>query len=181
MKQWYVMYVSLYSYRKIWSMGYTDNKKPFLQLCNKEKIPMLICAQELFNLYFFFIKFQQIDHWNIKYQIVVHHDRMYMSVIKYTVLFLSFMAFSRSIDVILFLFNSLWPNYAIRRQGTESKLAQVMACCLMAPSQYLNQYWLIISKVLWHSSWEDLKIPISKIRLKITFKNHIWISQGPMS
>ena len=27
-----------------------------------------------------------------------------------------------------------------------------MACCLTAPSHYLNQCWLIISKVLWHSS-----------------------------
>ena len=27
-----------------------------------------------------------------------------------------------------------------------------MACCLMAPSHYLSQCWLIISKVLWHSS-----------------------------
>ena len=27
-----------------------------------------------------------------------------------------------------------------------------MACCLMAPSHYLNQCWLITSKVLWHSS-----------------------------
>ena len=33
-----------------------------------------------------------------------------------------------------------------------SILAQVMTCCLMAPSHYLNQYWLVISKVLWHSS-----------------------------
>ena len=48
--------------------------------------------------------------------------------------------------------NSLWPSDAIRRQGTESTVAQVMACCLMAPSRYLNQCWLIISKVLWHSS-----------------------------
>ena len=32
--------------------------------------------------------------------------------------------------------NLLWPNDAI----TESSLAQVMACCLMAPSHYLNQY-----------------------------------------
>ena len=30
-------------------------------------------------------------------------------------------------------------------------LAQVMACCLMAPSHYLNQYWLLISVVLYHS------------------------------
>ena len=48
-------------------------------------------------------------------------------------------------------FNSLWPSDAIRRQKTESTLAQVMACCLMAPSHYLNQCWFIISKVLWHS------------------------------
>ena len=67
-----------------------------------------------------------------------------------------------------FSLNSLWPSDAIKRQGTESTLAQVMACCLTAPSHYLNQCWLIISKVLWHSS-EDLKIPISKARLKIPF------------
>ena len=51
--------------------------------------------------------------------------------------------------------NSLWPSAcsdAIRRQETESTLAQVMACCLTAPSHYLNQCWLIISKVLWQSS-----------------------------
>ena len=32
-----------------------------------------------------------------------------------------------------------------------STLAQLMACCLMAPSHYLNQCWLIISEVQWHS------------------------------
>ena len=32
-----------------------------------------------------------------------------------------------------------------------------MACCLTAPSHYLNHCWLIISKVLWHSS-EDIII-----------------------
>ena len=26
-----------------------------------------------------------------------------------------------------------------------------MACCLMAPSHYLNQCWLLISEILWHS------------------------------
>ena len=30
-------------------------------------------------------------------------------------------------------------------------LAQVMACCLAAPSHYLNQCWLFINGVLWHS------------------------------
>ena len=50
------------------------------------------------------------------------------------------------------MINSLWPSGTIRWQGNESTLAQVMACCLMAPSLYLNQCWLIITKVLWHSS-----------------------------
>ena len=37
----------------------------------------------------------------------------------------------------------LWHN-------SQSTLAQVMACCLTAPSHYLNQCWLIISEVLWY-------------------------------
>ena len=43
--------------------------------------------------------------------------------------------------------NSLGPSDAIWWQKTESTLAQVMPCCLTAPSHYLNRYWLIISKV----------------------------------
>ena len=43
--------------------------------------------------------------------------------------------------------NSLWPSDAIWRQRSGSTLAQVMACCLTAPSHYLNQCWLIISEV----------------------------------
>ena len=48
--------------------------------------------------------------------------------------------------------NSLGPNDAIWRQRSGSTLAQVMACCLTAPSHYLNQCWLIFSKVEWYSS-----------------------------
>ena len=47
--------------------------------------------------------------------------------------------------------NSFWPSGAIWRQRSGSTLAQVMACCLTAPSHYLNQCWLIISEVQWHS------------------------------
>ena len=54
-------------------------------------------------------------------------------------------------------FNSLGPSDAICRWRSWSTLVQVMACCLTAPSHYLNQCWLIISKVLWHSS-EDIII-----------------------
>ena len=48
-------------------------------------------------------------------------------------------------------FNSLWPSGVIWRQRSGSTLTQVMACCLTAPSHYLNQCWLIISEVNWHS------------------------------
>ena len=43
--------------------------------------------------------------------------------------------------------NSLRPSDATWRHSSGSTLAQVMACCLTAPSHYLNQCWLIISKV----------------------------------
>ena len=39
--------------------------------------------------------------------------------------------------------NSLWP-VLIWQQSSGSSLAQVMACCLMAPNHYLDQCWLII-------------------------------------
>ena len=49
------------------------------------------------------------------------------------------------------LVNSLWPSDAIWRHRSGSTLVQIMVCCLTAPSHYLNQCWLIISEVLWHS------------------------------
>ena len=44
----------------------------------------------------------------------------------------------------------LWPSDAIWPHRFQSTLAQVMACSLTAPSDYLNQCWIIISGVLWH-------------------------------
>ena len=55
------------------------------------------------------------------------------------------------ISLRLFI-NSFWHSDAIWRQGSRSTLVQVMACCLTAPSHYLNQCWLIIAKVQWCSS-----------------------------
>ena len=70
------------------------------------------------------------------------------------------------------IINSLAPSDAIWWQKSGSTLAQVMACCLTAQSHYLNQCWLINTKVLWHPralSWEDLKIHINKTRMKFEF------------
>ena len=65
--------------------------------------------------------------------------------------------------------NSLWPSDAIWWQGSGTTLAQVMACCLTAPSHYLSPCWLVISKVRWHSLWENLKIPALKTRFEFVF------------
>ena len=72
---------------------------------------------------------------------------------------------------LLWLLNSLRPSDAIWQQRSMSTLVQVMACCLMAPSHYLNQCWLIISGVKWRSSEVNfiriLKIQIHEVSLKI--------------
>ena len=41
----------------------------------------------------------------------------------------------------------MWPSNTIWCYKTWSALAQVRACCLMAPSPYLNQCWILISEV----------------------------------
>ena len=50
-----------------------------------------------------------------------------------------------------------WPSNAIcqHRSVTESILVKVMACCMTAPSQYLNQCWPIIKWIQWHSPESD--------------------------
>ena len=50
-------------------------------------------------------------------------------------------------EIVYNLWGSLGLSDAIWRQRSGSPLAQVMACCQTAPSHYLNQCWLIISKV----------------------------------
>ena len=51
---------------------------------------------------------------------------------------------------IIFIF-WLWFNDAICHHRSGSILVQVMACCLAAPSHYMNHCWLAICEVLWHS------------------------------
>ena len=58
---------------------------------------------------------------------------------------------------------ALWASDPIWRERSGSTLAQVMACCLTALSHYLNQCWLIISKVQRHSSEDNFTIDTSSI------------------
>ena len=70
--------------------------------------------------------------------------------------------------------NSLWPSDVIWRWRSWSTLGQIMACCLTAPSHYLNQCSLTISMVQWHLpqgvSQEIAQPSTTRISLKITYE-----------
>ena len=68
--------------------------------------------------------------------------------------------------------NSLWPSDTIWWQRSGSTLAQVMAFCLTAPSHYLNQCWLIISKIKLHSSDSNFTSDNSAINHWNKFEDH---------
>ena len=53
---------------------------------------------------------------------------------------------------------SLGPSDTIWWQRSMPTIAQVMACCLMAPSHNLKQYWLLINKVQGHSSESNFTV-----------------------
>ena len=59
---------------------------------------------------------------------------------------------------------TLWTHGSIVTsygdKNLESTSAQVMACFLMVPSHYLNQHWLIINGVLWHSPKINFTVPM---------------------
>ena len=52
---------------------------------------------------------------------------------------------------LFLILKSLGTSGDIRRQGSWSTSAHVMACSLAAANHYLNPCWLIINEVLWHS------------------------------
>ena len=82
--------------------------------------------------------------------------------------------------------NSLWPSDAIWRHISGSTLIQVMACCLTAPSHYLNQCWVIISTDQWlylRATSQEIPQPsVTKISFnKISFKSPRgqWVNFDP--
>ena len=80
---------------------------------------------------------------------------------------------------ILHTLNSLWPSDAIWRRRSMSILAQVMACCLTAISHNMNQCWLTISKVQWHSSDGNFSRYTSAIDHWVLFENVNFLSNLP--
>ena len=62
--------------------------------------------------------------------------------------------------------NSLWPSDAIWRQRSESTLAQVLACCLTAPSHYLEP-------MLTYHQWGSKTFTWKKFHVRCP--NHQWL------
>ena len=77
-------------------------------------------------------------------------------------------------------------NDAIWWYTSGPTLAKIMACCLWEPNHYLNQCWLLVSEVLWHSPKSNFTVNdqatlyFSKMIVKIK-PNYGHISQGPMN
>ena len=72
------------------------------------------------------------------------------------------------------ILNSLWPSDAIQQHRCGSTLPQVMACCLTAPSHYLNQYWFLISEALWDSPDSNFTVSVQPTILYNRFENYVF-------
>ena len=70
--------------------------------------------------------------------------------------------------------NSLWPNDTIWRHRFGSKSTQVMACCLTATNDYLNQCWLFTIEIQCHSYWGNFTRDVSTINHWNPFENYIF-------
>ena len=79
---------------------------------------------------------------------------------------------ARSSSPGFFILNShpLWPSDAIWWHRSGSTFIQVMPWCLSAPSHCLNQCWLVINGVLWHSFKTQFHMKCSKYQ----FVEWVW-------
>ena len=80
------------------------------------------------------------------------------------------------------MINSLRPSDTIWRQRTVSTFAQVVACCLTAPSHYLTQCWLMTVRFSGNhlrAISQEIHLPsINKIQLKNNFLKFNWNLPG---
>ena len=67
--------------------------------------------------------------------------------------------------------NKIWVNIG---SDDKSTLVQVMALCYVAQSHYLNQCWLIIDRVLWHSPESNFITSMININPKHVLRDYIF-------
>ena len=77
-------------------------------------------------------------------------------------------------------FNSLCPSDTIWRQRSGSTLARVMACCLAAPSHYLNQFYNSILRSprgQWvNKTYFDMLLPRPQFMFSSSVQAHLMLS-----
>ena len=78
-----------------------------------------------------------------------------------------------------YFLNSLWPSDAIWQYSSGSPLTQVVPCCLTAPSHYLNQCWLVIKCILWHSPESNFPRSAHEFNQNHEFENCIFAITTP--
>ena len=77
------------------------------------------------------------------------------------------------------MLNPLWPSDAIWYDKSGSSIVQVIACYLTAPSHYLDQCWLVISVVLWHSPETNFTVSAQTTILCNEFKDYTFLKLLP--
>ena len=91
--------------------------------------------------------------------------------------------------ILLLVFDSLWLIgiwliEVILKNGLRQTLTQVIAYCLMKPSQYLKKCRLLIIEVQWHWTGRNFTINSQVTIVFNELESYIWkechISQGPM-
>ena len=74
---------------------------------------------------------------------------------------------------------SLWPSDTIWQHRSGSTLAQVMACCLMAPSHHLTQWWLLICEIFLHSPESNFTVCAQATIQYYKFENSVFLRLLP--
>ena len=78
---------------------------------------------------------------------------------------------AHTFDTRCLLFNLLWHSAATWHWRSWSTLVQVMACCLTAPSHYLNQCWSVINGFLCGPHQRSISQEVFKISIHILIMN----------
>ena len=76
--------------------------------------------------------------------------------------------------------NSLWLIAPIWWHRCRSGLAQVMAYHLMAPSQYLYQYLLTMTKIPWHSFHGNVHLNTHDSHSQVEYEINIYLKSQPL-
>ena len=82
---------------------------------------------------------------------------------------------SRILSLTSYIHESLWPGDAIWQYRSGLTLAQVMDCCLMAPSHDMNQSWLLVCGFCWGIHLRDFSQCMPKLLFcMMSFNSILW-------